>query len=138
MTPVEGSKPENAAIIITRNKSRIIPYQKPKYTVGDKVRISRTKGIFEKGYLPNWSEEIFTIVQVLHTTPVTYKLQDTLGDLIEGSFYEQELQKTQQEIYRVEKVLQKKKINGVEHALVKWSGYSSKFNQWIPTSDLVI
>lgn len=138
MTPVEGSKPENAAIIITRNKSRIIPYQKPKYTVGDKVRISRTKGIFEKGYLPNWSEEIFTIVQVLHTTPVTYKLQDTLGDPIEGSFYEEELQKTQQEIYRVEKVLQKKKINGVEHALVKWSGYSSKFNQWIPTSDLVI
>jgi len=58
------------------------------------------------------------------------------ADVLEGSFYEQELQKTNQETYRIEKVLRKKKINGLEHALVKWMEYSDKFNQWIPVRNL--
>ena len=56
--------------------------------------------------------------------------------MLEGGFYEKELQKTKQEIYRIEKVLRKKIINGIEHALVKWMGYSDKFNEWIPIKDL--
>ena len=75
------------------------------------------------------------IDEVLKTTPVTYRIKDSLNKIITGSFYEQELQKTNQEVYRVEKVLRKKKIDGVEYALVKWSGYSDKFNQWIPITD---
>ena len=71
----------------------------------------------------------------MKTTPVTYKIKDSLNEIITGSFYEQELQKTNQEVYRVEKVLRKKKIDGVEYALVKWSGYSDKFNEWIPMTD---
>ena len=59
-----------------------------------------------------------------------------LGATIKGSFYTEELQKTSQEEFRVEKVIRKKKIDGVEHGLVKWSGYSDKYNQWIPTKDL--
>jgi hypothetical protein len=46
------------------------------------------------------------------------------------------LQKSDQEVYRIEKVIRKKKIDGVEHGLVKWSGYSEKHNQWIPVKDL--
>jgi hypothetical protein len=56
--------------------------------------------------------------------------------VLKGSFDENELQKTKQEIYRIEKVLRKKIISGVEHALVKWMGYSDKFNKWIPTENL--
>ena len=112
------------------------PSVKAKFYVDDKVRISRMKAIFEKGYLPNWSEELYIVDKVQKTIPVTYKLKTSLGEEIEGSFYEKELQKSHQEVYRVEKVMRKKKINGVEHALVKWSGYSEKHNQWIPMKDL--
>ena len=73
---------------------------------------------------------------VQNTIPVTYKIKNLLDEEIEGSFYEQELQKSQQEVYRVEKVLRKKKINGVDHALVKWSGYNEKHNQWMPVNEL--
>src|SRR5207245_5841416 len=108
------------------SKTRRIQKRKPKFKIADKVRISRIKGTFEKGYLPNWSEQIYIIDEVLKTTPVTYRVKDSLNEIITGSFYEQELQKTNQEVYRVEKVLRKKKIDGVEHAIVKWSGYSNK------------
>jgi hypothetical protein len=118
------------------NKTRNIPKAKPKFKVGDKVRISRMKALFEKGYLPNWSEELYVVDKVQKTIPVTYVIKNSLGEIIEGSFYSEELQKTSQEVFRVEKVIRKKKIDGVEHALVKWSGYSDKYNQWIPTSDL--
>ena len=110
--------------------------KKPKFKVGDKVRISRIKGIFEKGYLPNWSEAVYIIHEVKQTRPITYVIKETSGEVLEGSFYEQELQKTKQEIYKIEKVLRKKKINGFEHALVKWMGYSHKFNEWIPVQNL--
>ena len=65
-----------------------------------------------------------------------YKVKTLLVEEIEGSFYEQELQKSRQEVYRVEKVIRKKKIDGVDHALVKWSGFNEKHNKWIPVKDL--
>jgi len=138
MTPVEASQKENEmkAIQNTLDKTRSIPIRKPKLKIGNKVRLSRTKQIFEKGYLPNWSEELYVIDKVQNTIPVTYKLKDLLGEEIEGSFYEQELQKSDQIVYRVEKVIRKKKIDGVEHGLVKWSGYNEKHNQWIPVKEL--
>ena len=71
---------------------------KPKYSIGDKVRISKKKKTFEKGYTTSWTEEIFTIAEVKHTSPVTYKIADLNGEEIQGTFYEPELQKTSQEI----------------------------------------
>ena len=138
MTPVNASLKENEMKVLqtVTNKKKAIPLTKPKYKVGDKVRMSRVKGIFEKGYLPNWSEEVYTIEKVQKTAPITYIIKDSLGEVIQGSFYSEELQKTSQEIYRIEKVIRKKKIDGVEHAFVKWNGYSKKHNQWIPVSQL--
>ena len=131
MTPIKSSKIKNHEMI-THHKV----LHKPKFKVGDKVRISRIKGIFEKGYLPNWSEAVYVIHEVKKTSPVTSTSKDTAGEMLEGGFYENELQKTEQDIYRIEKVIRKKIINGVEHALVKWMGYSDKFNEWIPTKNL--
>jgi hypothetical protein len=142
MTPDKCSKLKTIEIVDKIDLTKSVKtynevVTKPKlFKFGDKVRISRTKGIFEKGYLPNWSEAIYFIHEVKQTNPVTYILKDTAGEVIEGSFYENELQKTKQEIYRIEKVLRKKIIDGVEHALVKWMGYDDKFNEWIPTNNL--
>ena len=67
------------------------------------------KGTFDKGFTPNWTEEVFTISSVKATKPPTYTSKDTLGEPIQGTFYEQELQPSVQEIVRIERVLGKKK-----------------------------
>ena len=96
------------------------------------MRISKKKAMFEKDYPSRWTEEIFKINAVQMTRPVTYKLEDLNKERTDGSFYEAELQKTKQEMFRIEKVLRRDKKNGM--ALVKWRGYSSKFNSWVPIS----
>ena len=100
--------------------------------MGDKVRIKRKKGTFEKGFKPNWTEEVFTVSSVKATIPPTYTIKDTLGEPIQGSFYGQELQLSVQEIFRSERVLRKEK----NQVYVKWKDYSNMFNSWIPLADL--
>lgn len=107
--------------------------QVTKFKVGEKVRISKYKNIFEKGYTPNWTTEIFTINQVVNTNPVTYKLNDYEDQPIAGGFYEEELHKVKYpDIYLVEKVLKKRGTN----LFVKWLGFNSSHNSWIKKSDL--
>ena len=65
-----------------------------KFKVGDRVRISRYKNIFAKGYAPNWSSEIFIVDKINDTVPYTYNLKDLNDEEIIGSFYDKELQKT--------------------------------------------
>ena len=136
MTPVQASITRNENKV-WRNlypaKSALRPPKEPKFSVGDTVRISKKKGTFEKGYTPRWVEEVFTITQVQHTDPPTYKIADWNQQEIQGSMYESELQKTKQEIFRIEKVIRKKG----NKALVKWYGYSDDYNSWIPTKDLI-
>src|SRR5271157_2057892 len=136
MTPVEASQPENKNKVLNNHGFQNDRQLKPKFEAGDRVRISRTKAVFEKGYLPNWSEAIYEITEVKYTNPFTYNLKDMNGEPIDGSFYGDELQKTNQEVYRIEKIIRKKKINGIEHGLVKWLGYNNKFNEWKPMSEI--
>ena len=68
----------------------------PKFTVGYHVRISKYQNIFAKGYAPNWSEEVFVIKKVKNKVPWTYVVNDLNGKEIIGTFYEKELQKTNQ------------------------------------------
>ena len=75
----------------------------PKFKVNDHVRLSKYKNIFAKGYAPNWSEEIFVVKKVKNTVPWTYVISDLNGEEIIGSFYEKELQKTIQKLFRIEK-----------------------------------
>ena len=77
----------------------------PKFKVGDHVRISKYKNIFAKGYTPKWSEEVFVVIKIKNKVPWTYVVSDLNGELITGSVYEKELQKTNQEKFRTEKVL---------------------------------
>ena len=79
----------------------------PKFKVGGHVRISKYKNIFPKGYTPNWSEEVFVIRKVKNTIPWTYVINDLNGDEIIGTFYEKELQKTNQQEFRIEKKIKR-------------------------------
>ena len=135
LTPTDASKEENE-LTVWRNlypdrykTSRL----NPKFSVGDKVRITKKKEVFEKGYTTRWTEEIFTIKEIRETNPITYKLEDLQGEEIEGTFYEPELQKTEQQIYRIEKIIKKEK----GRSFVKWKGYPDKFNSWVDNKDLI-
>ena len=75
----------------------------PKFKVGDHVRIPRYKNIFAKGYTPNWSEEVFVIKKVKNTVPWTHVINDLNGDEIVGTVYKKELQKTNQQEFRIKK-----------------------------------
>ena len=105
----------------------------PKFKVGDHVRISKYKNIFAKGYTPNWSEEVFVIKKVKNTVPWTYVINDLNGDKIIGTFYEKELQKTNQEEFRIEKIIKRKG----DKIYVKLKGYGNSFNSWTDKKDVV-
>lgn len=104
-----------------------------KFNVGDKVRVSKVKKLFEKGYEPNWSEETYVVMQRVNRKPVVYRLKDQLGEKLDGVFYEQELQKVNvvDDVYIVEKVLKTRKVKGKMEYFVKWRGYPEKFNSWV-------
>ena len=115
------------------NADKEINNKDSKFNVGDRVRISKYKNNFAKGYMPNWSEEVFVIKKVKNTVPWTYVINDLNGEEIIGTLYEKELQKTNQEEFRIEKVIKRKgnKIYG------KWKAYNNSFNSWIDKASLV-
>ena len=106
----------------------------PKFKIGDHVRISKYKNVFAKGYMPNWFEEIFVISKIKNIVPWTYVINGLNGEEIIGTLYEKELQKTNQQEFRIEKVL-KRKGNKLQD--VKWKGYDNSFNSWIDKKDIV-
>ena len=105
----------------------------PKFKVRDHGRISKYKNIFAKGFQPNWSEENFIVKKIKNTVPWTYVITDLNGEEIVGSFYEKELQNTNQKEFRIEKVI---KRTGNKF-YVKWKGYNNIFNSWIDNKDLI-
>ena len=83
----------------------------PTFKIGDHVRISKYKNIFVKGYMPNWSEESFITSKMKNTVPWTYVFNDLNGEEFIGTFYEQELQKTNQKNLELKKYLKEKVIS---------------------------
>ena len=115
------------------NPNKEIRNKDPKFKIVDSVRISKYKSIFAKGYTPSWSEEVFVIKKVKNTVPWTYVINDLNGEEITGTFCEKELQKTNQEEFRIEKVIRRKG----DKLYVKWKGYDNSFNSWIDKKDLI-
>ena len=103
-----------------------------KFSIGDNFRITKLRKTFDKGYIQRWTEEIFTISKIQLAISVTYKITDYNGEEIQGSFYEQELQKTKQDIFRIEIII---KQQGNKN-LVKWLGYNDSFNAWVDNKDI--
>jgi hypothetical protein len=77
----------------------------------DRVRLSKAKRTFKKGYLPNWTEELFTVVKCIETSPPVYLVNDDHGEILEGTFYAKELQKVikTDDVYKIETILKREK-----------------------------
>jgi hypothetical protein len=123
---------DNEMELWRRNETETSTNKKVKVKVGDAVRLNKAKQTFEQGYLPNWTEEVFTVVSVSTGNPPQIKVQDYDGNVIQGSFYIQEVQVVDKpEVYRIEQVIQSRKHRGKKQYLIKWLGYPKQFNTWI-------
>ena len=122
MKPNSVKKSHEKQLLNTVYKTEINTSKHEKFEIGDIVRISKYRSIFSKGYLPNWSTELFKIASRNYTVPESYRIKDMNGEVILGSFQNYELQKTKYEdIYLVEKILQRKN----DEVLVKYLGFDT-------------
>jgi hypothetical protein len=148
VTPIEASKKENENIVYNNlydvvKTTKIcainnVQTRKNKFKVGNKVRISKYKGTFDKGYIPNWTTELFTVSKVLNTNPVAYKIKSGNEDEIEGIYYEPELVQfdKQDQEYEVEKILKTRTRNEKKELKIMSRGYSLSMASWIPVENL--
>lgn len=134
MKPIEVTE-KNANKVLNDAYNHLKIFRIGKFKMNDYVRISKHKGMFEKGYTPNWSSEIFQIYKIQNTNPITYLIKDVKDTPISGAFYEQELQKVKYpDIYLVEKILKRKK----NQVYVKWLGLPTSENSWINSNNVVL
>ena len=136
MKPVDVTKENEAALW---EQQYADPYKKKKkqvkfkFAVGDLVRISYLRHTFMREYEQKWSEEIFKVAKryARDGLPI-YKLKEYDNDPIEGTFYQQELQLVNEpEVYRIEKIVKTRKVKGKKQHLVRWVGWSPKYDSWI-------
>ena len=107
-----------------------------KISPGEMVRVSRVKGDFEKGYVPNWTEQHYRVEGAEGRDRRVYKLQNIRGEPIDGSYYQEEIQPIKENEYQIEKILKRRtNPNGKKDVLVKWKGWSERFNTWVPTHE---
>lgn len=127
MPPAKVSK-RNEKQILRDIYPHIVEIRNNKFAVGDKVRISKYKKIFDKSYHPNWSYEVYTVQKIQNTNPTTYVLKDGRDQILKGCFYEMELMKTKYpDVHLIEKIIKRKG----NKKLIKWLGYDSSYNSWI-------
>jgi hypothetical protein len=138
MAPIQVNEANQEVVWNTLYATSDTP-TKPVFEEGDRVRLSQARQTFSKGYMPSWTEELFTVSRVNITKPITYVLKDDAGEEVRGSFYKEEIQKVgDKQVYRVESVIQER-YNGRrgKEYLVKWYGYNPSFNSWISHRALV-
>lgn len=128
--------------LVTRGQQRQPHHKQARFKVGQYVRISREKNVFEKGAEKSWSEEIFKITQVLKRQALfIYELCDLDGEKIEGFFYPEELtliheKRVHNQEYKIDKILRSRGKGKKKQYLVSWLGYPDKFNSWIAADDV--
>lgn len=123
----------------TTEQEHKIQREASRFKVGDHVRITKAKGTFVKGYVQNWTREVFVIADRRVKTPrITFELKDLAGEDITGTFVAEQLQKVKKpETFLIEKVIRSRKKKGKQKEyLVKWAGYPESFNIWVPEKDL--
>lgn len=132
--PIDVTKDNEEQILKKIILSRKKPLSKVKFNVGDKVRVSLRFKPLVKGYWPRWSNEIYTVWKVQQTNPVTYILKDSVGKVLKGGFYQEELSKTKFDgIYLVEKVIRRRG----NKLLVRWLGFDKTHDSWIDKNKLI-
>ena len=136
MKPIQVNKSNEKYIkenIYTYNKTN----KNPKFKINDLVRISlKRRDLFDKPSANiKWSEELFKIHSIKKSNVITYKIKDLNDEIIEGIFYERELQKSKNTsgVYIIEKIIRRNK----NKYFVKWRNYSNEFNSWIDKDDII-
>ena len=139
MTPNQVNEDNEATVWETLyGDENLSPPQPYRYKVGDHVRILSSRVQFRKGYETGWTEEIFKIIKRVPRNPPVYKVEDLMGETLEGTFYGTELQKVNMDndVFIVEKVLKRRRRpDGRTEYFVRWRGYPKKFDSW--TADLM-
>jgi len=134
MKPMDVRKKHEERLLKTVYQNQDPPALRFKFKVNDKVRISKSRTVFSRGYNQAWTNEIFTVRQVKKTNPPTYLLNDYQGNPVLGSFYDLEMQLTKlDDIYFVEKILKK----SGKQLFVKWLGFDDSHNSWIKNDDII-
>ena len=121
-------------------KNKRTKFQRFKFKVGDKVRISKARRTFKKGYLPGWTEEVFVIRQLLKQSPPAYKIEEYDGTMVKGTFYEHELQHvdvTDDDLFRIDRIIKKRGKGNNAEALVAWKNWPAKYNSWLKLSSII-
>ena len=137
MKPIDAIKPENYDLLINNYYNNFpIDINSIKYEVGDVVRIPIYLSAYTKEITCKWTRDLFKISKINDTKPITYNIVDLNKELIEGTFYAEELQKIDKPVlndpFKIENIVKKSKGK----SLVKYLGYSDSFNEWIPNENL--
>jgi hypothetical protein len=111
-----------------------------RFKIGDLVRISKFKPTFSKGYLKNFTEEFFKVTDTVPSVPVTYRITDLQDTLIQGIFYEAQLQRIrlsdQNKAYKIEVLKTRKTKGGRSEFLVHYLGWPHSYDQWVSKTQL--
>jgi hypothetical protein len=144
MTPHDAEKPENQQRLLAVHNERYTKIgakrKKPKYSVGTRVLVKNLpENRFHRGYHQSFRLEQFEIVEVNTRMPIPmYKLKSlNKNDVIEGGFYAEELQEIKGDVFKVEKVLKKRKYRGKTQLFVRWVGFDQTHDSWIDEEDVV-
>ena len=142
-TPAIAEEDESTHLEIRKKMSEYrnkVKKKKIKFKIGDYVRIKKMKGKFSRGYEEQANEEVFRIHDIKTNMPIPmYILSDYNGnEQIKGSFYSYELVKVniENKEFKIEKVIKRRRRNGVTEIFVKWKGWPEKYNQWIAEDDV--
>lgn len=122
-----------------KRKNKKIKRQDTDIKVGDYVRMSKEKKTFRKGYLKNYTEEVFRVKAVIQRTPVVFRLVDLAGEDITGIFYKPEIQKINFDETAVKvifKIIKQRGRGKNLQYLVRWAGYSPAFDSWVAAKSI--
>lgn len=145
MTPLEAEKDENQPKLQVLYQMKYVKagekVKKPKYKIGDSVRIWKDRGQFHRGYMEDYTREYFTIVKVLNNLPVPrYKIKEQNGENVIGSFFEDELveyNSSPNVNHEIEKVIKARGKGRKKEYFVKFKGWPDSYNEWVKASNIV-
>jgi len=140
MTPIEATNTSSQILynILYKGLDRSIKPRPNELISNDTIRKKYNLGPFDKSYYPNWTDQLYKIVKK-YDEPVKplYKIEDQGKHLVKGRYYQEEIQKVKENLYRIEKVIRKRTYKGVKQIYVKWVNYPDNYNSWIDEKELI-
>lgn len=111
-----------------------------RFQLNDSIRISKMQKQFERAYHQKWTDEIFLIAGRERQQGIPmYRIKAWNNELIDGKFYENELQKIdidESTVYKIEKIIKKKKVGKKDGYVVKWLGWGQEYNSWVSANEI--